>query len=62
MWLEMEKERKREMDKEKLPFFQEKWKSLRKAPANAGYLGTRRDSLSGGFASPEMQRQFFPHP
>lgn len=30
LWLEMEKERKREMDREKLPLFQEKWKSLRK--------------------------------
>jgi len=34
----------------------------RKAPAIAGYFATRRDSLSRGFASLEMQRNFFAHP
>lgn len=46
LWLKMEKERKRKMDREKLPFFQEKWRRLRKAPDIAGYLATRRDCLS----------------
>lgn len=66
MWLEMEKERRREKERHierNYPFSRKMVKSeKRKAPAIAGYLAMRRQSLSRDFASPEMQRQFFAHP
>lgn len=66
MWLEMEKERRREKERqiERNYLFSRKMgkSEKRKAPAVAGYLATRRRSLSREFASPEMQRQFFAHP
>lgn len=63
---EREKERKRERKREtgskrETVLFPGKieMSEKRNAPAIAGYIATRRDSPSRGFASPDMQKKFF---